>query len=305
MTTPTDRPVIGRTTAESTPHWPAPPTAPAGAPIGHGATYSAHPVACAAALATLETIETTNLIDRAGEIERLMKDQLGRLQADDDRIGDVRGRGAMIAVELVKSGTAEPDPELTKKLCAAAHAAGELNIYNWGDYTSPEMIKKFEEKYDVKVTITDYDSNDTALAKVKAGAHGFDMVVPSAQFIPIWVADGLLLESRPDQMENFKNVDPRWIDVEFDPGRPFARVFAQPTANLRQQLAVAQKCKARWERPACRPAPPWPSRPAERQWRRHISCVSFLQSFPGVFLPLSPAPPLPRFRVQFPEAKLA
>lgn len=103
----------------------------------------------------------------------------------------------------------------------AAHAAGELNIYNWGDYTSPEMIEKFEKTYDVKVTITDYDSNDTALAKVKAGAHGFDMVVPSAQFIPIWVADGLLIEARPDQMENFKNVDPRWIDVEFDPGRHY------------------------------------------------------------------------------------
>jgi 4-aminobutyrate aminotransferase/(S)-3-amino-2-methylpropionate transaminase len=51
---------------------------------------------------------------------------LGRIQADDDRIGDVRGRGAMIAVELVKSGTAEPDPDLTKALCARAHAQGVL-----------------------------------------------------------------------------------------------------------------------------------------------------------------------------------
>ncbi len=106
-------------------------------------------------------------------------------------------------------------------LSDAAQAAGELNIYNWGDYTSPELIKKFEDKYDVKVTITDYDSNDTALAKVKAGGHGFDMVVPSASFVPIWIRDGLLLETRPDQMENFKNVDPRWIDVEFDPGRHY------------------------------------------------------------------------------------
>jgi 4-aminobutyrate aminotransferase/(S)-3-amino-2-methylpropionate transaminase len=48
------------------------------------------------------------------------------LQADDDRIGDVRGRGAMIAVELVKSGTGEPDPELTKNLAAKAHAQGVL-----------------------------------------------------------------------------------------------------------------------------------------------------------------------------------
>ena len=64
----------------------------------------------------------------------------------------------------------------------AAHAAGELNIYNWGDYTNPELIKKFEQAYDVKVTITDYDSNDTALAKVKAGGHGFDIVVPVGAF---------------------------------------------------------------------------------------------------------------------------
>ena len=102
-----------------------------------------------------------------------------------------------------------------------AHAEGELNIYNWGDYTSPEMIKKFEEVHDVKVTITDYDTNDTALAKVRAGGHGFDIVVPSANFVPIWVKEGLLLGARPDQMENFKNVDPRWVDVPWDPGRHY------------------------------------------------------------------------------------
>ncbi|TIX17925.1 MAG: putrescine/spermidine ABC transporter substrate-binding protein, partial [Mesorhizobium sp.] len=45
-----------------------------------------------------------------------------------------------------------------------ARADGELNIYNWGNYTNPDLIKKFEETYKVKVTVTDYDSNDTALA---------------------------------------------------------------------------------------------------------------------------------------------
>jgi spermidine/putrescine transport system substrate-binding protein len=102
---------------------------------------------------------------------------------------------------------------------ALARAEGELNIFNWGDYTSPEMIKKFEETYKVKVTITDYDSNDTALAKVRAGGHGFDIVVPSANYVPIWVNEGLLLEARPDQMENFKNVDERWVNVPWDEGR--------------------------------------------------------------------------------------
>lgn len=106
-------------------------------------------------------------------------------------------------------------------IAQGARAGGELNIYNWGDYTSPELLKKFEDKYKVKVTVTDYDSNDTALAKVRQGGHGFDIVVPSASSIPIWIQEGLLLETRPDQMENFKNMDPRWVDVPFDPGRHY------------------------------------------------------------------------------------
>jgi len=93
---------------------------------GLGGTYGGNPVACAAALATIETIELDGLLDRAKQIERVMKDKLHRLQADDDRIGDVRGRGAMIAMELVKSGTAEPDPDLTRALCARAHLQGVL-----------------------------------------------------------------------------------------------------------------------------------------------------------------------------------
>jgi 4-aminobutyrate aminotransferase/(S)-3-amino-2-methylpropionate transaminase len=95
-------------------------------PSGVGGTFGGNPVACAAALATIETIEADGLVDRAGQIERLMKDRLLTLQTADDRIGDVRGRGAMIAVELVKPGSAEPDAQLTAALAAAAHAAGVI-----------------------------------------------------------------------------------------------------------------------------------------------------------------------------------
>jgi 4-aminobutyrate aminotransferase/(S)-3-amino-2-methylpropionate transaminase len=100
---------------------------------GLGGTYGGNPVACAAALATIETIESDNMVARAAEIETLMKERLGRMQADDDRIGDVRGRGAMIAVELVKPGTTEPDADLTTALGAAAHAQGVI-VLSCGTY---------------------------------------------------------------------------------------------------------------------------------------------------------------------------
>lgn len=100
---------------------------------GLGGTYGGNPVACAGALATIETIESDGLVERARQIETLMKDRLHQLQADDDRIGDVRGRGAMIAVELVKPGGIEPDAELTKALCAAAHSQGVI-VLSCGTY---------------------------------------------------------------------------------------------------------------------------------------------------------------------------
>ena len=93
---------------------------------GLGGTFGGNPVACAAALASIATIESDGLIERAQQIERLAIERLLRLQADDDRLGDVRGRGAMIAIEFVKSGTTDPDGALTQKLATAAHAAGVI-----------------------------------------------------------------------------------------------------------------------------------------------------------------------------------
>lgn len=120
----------------------------------------------------------------------------------------------------------------------SAAAEGELNIFNWGNYTNPELIKKFEETYNVKVTLTDYDSNTTALTKVKAGGHGFDIVVPSANYVPIFVKEGLLLESRPDQMENFKNVDPQWADVPWDPNRHYTAPWQWGTTGVAVNTSV-------------------------------------------------------------------
>jgi 4-aminobutyrate aminotransferase/(S)-3-amino-2-methylpropionate transaminase len=100
---------------------------------GLGGTYGGNPLACAAALATIETIESDGLVERARQIERIMLDTLHRLQADDDRLGDVRGRGAMIAVELVKSGTDEPDADRAKAIATSAHQQGVV-VLTCGTY---------------------------------------------------------------------------------------------------------------------------------------------------------------------------
>jgi spermidine/putrescine transport system substrate-binding protein len=103
----------------------------------------------------------------------------------------------------------------------AARAEGELHIFNWGDYTNPKLLEKFSKTYSVKVTLDSYDSNETMLAKVRAGHTGYDIVVPSDYTVKIMIGEGMLAETKPNQMANFKNMDPRWINVYWDPGRNY------------------------------------------------------------------------------------
>jgi spermidine/putrescine transport system substrate-binding protein len=107
---------------------------------------------------------------------------------------------------------------------AAGHAAadGKLNIYNWGNYTNPELIKKFEETYTVEVTLDDYDSNEIMLAKVREGNTGYDIVVPGDYMILVMIEQDLLAKVEPNKMENFKNLDPKWVDVWWDNGREYS-----------------------------------------------------------------------------------
>jgi spermidine/putrescine transport system substrate-binding protein len=102
-----------------------------------------------------------------------------------------------------------------------ASAEGELNIYNWGNYTSPELIEKFTAETGIEVTITDFDSNDTALARIRQGGHGFDIVVPTHSFVQQWIAEGLIQPLDPEIVTDRGNIDPRWVDVDFDPGREY------------------------------------------------------------------------------------
>lgn len=100
---------------------------------GLGGTYGGNPLACAAALAAIETIEADGLTARAREIETLVKTRLHKIQAADGRLGDVRGRGAMLAVELVRDGSGEPDPRLARDISRYAHQRGVI-VLTCGTY---------------------------------------------------------------------------------------------------------------------------------------------------------------------------
>ncbi|MGW7025245.1 4-aminobutyrate--2-oxoglutarate transaminase [Streptomyces decoyicus] len=100
---------------------------------GLGGTYGGNPVACAAALGSIETMREQDLNDKARRIGEVMKARLHAIAEKYDIIGEVRGRGAMIAIELVKSGSKDPNPEATGALAKACHQEGLL-VLTTGTY---------------------------------------------------------------------------------------------------------------------------------------------------------------------------
>lgn len=97
----------------------------AGVPGGLGGTYGGNPVSCAAALAVAESIKNDGLLEVAQKFEQIISKRMGDLAARDNRIGDVRGRGAMMAIELVDEAGA-PDAALAKEIQKRAYQAGVI-----------------------------------------------------------------------------------------------------------------------------------------------------------------------------------
>ena len=102
---------------------------------GLGGTYGGNPVACAAALGAIETIEKDNLVERANKIGKIMNDALNAMAKKYPIIGEVRGRGAMQAIELVKPGTTEPNPEALTQALKYCVSKGVL-ILSAGTYAN-------------------------------------------------------------------------------------------------------------------------------------------------------------------------
>lgn len=96
----------------------------------------------------------------------------------------------------------------TAPTIAAAQLEDQLFIYNWADYTNPDNIKAFEDLTKVKVTQDFYQSNEDALAKIKAGGTGYDIVAPTGYMVKIMGEQDLLLPLDMSKIPNFKYMGP-------------------------------------------------------------------------------------------------
>ena len=111
-------------------------------------------------------------------------------------------------------------------------AKDELHLYNWNNYLAPETVKRFEEACKCKVVQTYYSDNEELLAKLAAGAKGYDMYVPTSNAVQALIKSGRLKPVDKSQLPNLKNIDPALLNTPFDRDNKYSIPYAMSTTII-------------------------------------------------------------------------
>ncbi|MFO1208513.1 MAG: polyamine ABC transporter substrate-binding protein [Amaricoccus sp.] len=114
-----------------------------------------------------------------------------------------------------------------------------LHVYNWSDYIAEDTVAKFEKETGIKVTYDVYDSNEVLEAKLLAGNSGYDVVVPSSNFLQRQAAAGVYQELDKSKLPNLKNMDPDLMQdaAAYDPDNAHAVIYMWGTLGLGYNVA--------------------------------------------------------------------
>src|SRR5438874_2170551 len=113
-----------------------------------------------------------------------------------------------------------------------AFAKDTLHLYNWNNYIAPETIKRFEESCKCDVVQTYYSDNEELLAKLAAGAKGYDVLVPTSNAVQALIRGGQLKPIDKSQLPNLKNIDPAYLNTKFDPDNKYSVPYAMSTTII-------------------------------------------------------------------------
>ena len=111
-------------------------------------------------------------------------------------------------------------------------SGGELNVLIWSNYLPDSVIAEFQQRYNAKLNVELYDSNEAFLAKLQAAPGAYDIVVPSDYVVSVLRAQDLLLELDRDRLTNFPSLDPSLVDLSYDPGNRFSVPYLWGTTGI-------------------------------------------------------------------------
>jgi spermidine/putrescine-binding protein len=116
--------------------------------------------------------------------------------------------------------------------CLARAEEKVLNIYCWDEYLPKDVLEDFTKRTGTKVTLTLYDSNEAMLAKLASGVVSFDLVFPSEYAVRVLAEKKLVREIDKSKIPNLKNLDPRLLDKNYDPGNKYALPYFFGTTGI-------------------------------------------------------------------------
>lgn len=109
---------------------------------------------------------------------------------------------------------------------------GELNIYIWSNYLPDDVIAEFEARFDAKVNVELYDSNEALLAKLQSGGASFDIIVPSDYMVTVLKGQGMLDEIDRDSITNFSNLDSQFVNLPYDKDNLYSIPYMWGTTGI-------------------------------------------------------------------------
>ncbi|MBG9588695.1 ABC transporter substrate-binding protein [Cytobacillus firmus] len=107
-----------------------------------------------------------------------------------------------------------------------------LTIFNWGDYIDADLVDKFEQETGIKVIYETFDSNEAMMTKIEQGGTAYDIAVPSEYAIEKMKEDDLLLPVDHSKIPNLKYIDPRFMDLPFDPENEYSVPYFWGTVGI-------------------------------------------------------------------------
>jgi spermidine/putrescine transport system substrate-binding protein len=123
----------------------------------------------------------------------------------------------------------------------------KLNFYNWDTYIGETTLADFKKASGVDVNMSLFATNDELFAKLKAGNPGFDVIVPSNEFVTRMAQAGLLMPLDRAKIPNFKNLDPTFQDAAFDPGRKYSMPYTWLTLGIGYRKSKVKSVPDSWK----------------------------------------------------------
>ena len=132
--------------------------------------------------------------------------------------------------------------------CTPGGAGSSLNIYSWGDYDSPDVVKDFTKDLGTNVTFDSYGSNEEMIAKLIAakGTSGYDIVVPTGVFVPQLADNDLIMDLNHDLLPNLTYMDPAFLNQEWDPENKWSVCKAWGTTGFVYDKNIIKRDLQTW-----------------------------------------------------------